>query len=45
MAASLADVDRDAQALVLVVFDGFDFALAHRDVLAEALRDFRLAGA
>jgi len=45
MAATLAEVNAHAEALVAVVFDGLHFVLAHRDVLAEALRDFRLASA
>ena len=44
MAAPLADVDGDADALVAVVLDGLDFALAHGDALAERLRDFGLGG-
>jgi len=40
MAAPLADVDGDAGALVLVVFDGLDFTLAHADVLADAFGNF-----
>ena len=44
MAAPLADVDGDAGALVLVVFDGLDFALAHADVLADAFGDFGVGG-
>jgi hypothetical protein len=45
IAALLAEVDRDADALVAVVFDGLDLAAAHRHRLAEALGDIRLAGA
>jgi len=44
MAAPLAEVDGDAGALVLVVFDGLDFALAHTDVLADAFGDFGVGG-
>ncbi len=44
MTASLADVDGDAGALVLVVFDGFDFALADRHVVAESLGYFGVGG-
>jgi hypothetical protein len=35
----------DVLALVAVIFDSFDFAHAHTDVLAEALADFCLGGA
>jgi len=35
IAALLADVGGDAQALVAVVLDGFDLAMTHRDALAE----------
>ena len=45
MAALLADVDRDRQALVAGVLDGFHLALAHRHALADALRDLGLGGA
>ena len=38
MAAALADIDGDARPLVLVVFDRFDLALPHADVLAYAFR-------
>ena len=37
MAALLADVNGDADALVTVVLDGLDLAFADRDVLAETL--------
>ena len=40
MAAPLADVDGDTHAFVLVVLDGFDFALAHAHVLAYSLGNF-----
>ncbi len=44
MAAPLADIDADARALVLVVFDGFDFTLAHADALADAFGYFGVGG-
>ena len=44
MAAPLTDVNRNAHAFVAIVFDGLDFALAHRDGLAQALRHFGFAG-
>jgi len=40
MAAPLPDVDGDPRALVLVVLDGFDFTLAHADILADPFGDF-----
>ncbi len=44
MAALLADVNRDAHALVAVVFDGFDLAAAHGHALPEALAHLGLGG-
>jgi len=44
VALALAQVDRDAQALVPVVFDGFHLPLAHRHGLAEAFRHIRFTG-
>ena len=44
VAAPLADVHGDADALVAVVRDGLDLVLAHRHALADALRDFGLGG-
>ena len=43
--ALLADVDRDADALVAVVLDGFDLAPAHRHGLADAFAHLGLGGA
>jgi hypothetical protein len=45
MTALLADVDRDADAFVAVVFYGFDFTLAHGDRLTEAFAHFRFGSA
>ena len=47
VAAALAEVHGDAQALVAVVFDGLDFAAAHGDRLADGGRDldFGIGGA
>ena len=42
VAAALADVDGDADALVAVVRDRLDFALAHGDALADRLRHLGL---
>jgi hypothetical protein len=44
-ALSLAEIDRDRDALVAVVLDGLDLAAANRDRLPEAGRDIDLAGA
>jgi ribosome-associated protein len=44
MAAPLAEIDRDADALVPVVFDGFDLAMAHPDGQAAAFGDLGLGG-
>lgn len=43
IAALLAEVDGDTDALVAVVLDGVDLAAAHRHRLAEALGDIGLA--
>jgi hypothetical protein len=47
MAAALAAVDGHADALVLVLLDGLDLALAHRDRQPATLADLdrRVAGA
>jgi hypothetical protein len=45
VAALLADVDGDADALVAVVFDRLDLALAHRDGLPGALAHLGLGRA
>jgi hypothetical protein len=47
MATALAAVDRHADALVLVLLDGLDLALAHRDRQPATLADLdrRIAGA
>src|SRR6185503_3160801 len=42
--APLAEVDGDRDALVAVVRDRLDLALAHRDALPDALRDFGFGG-
>ena len=42
VAAALAEIDRDAEALVAVVLDGLDLAAAHRHRLAYRGRDFDL---
>ena len=44
MAALLPDIDRDADALVAVVFDRLDFAAAHGHGLAEAFAHLGLGG-
>ena len=41
----LAKIDGYGQTLVAVVFDGFDFAHAHVDAVANALGNFGLGGA
>ncbi len=43
VAAALAEIDADADALVLVELDGLDRLFARRHRLAEALRDVGLA--
>ena len=40
MAALLADVNRDPDALVAVVFNGFNFTLTRSDGLSETFADF-----
>jgi len=42
---ALAGIDGDADTLVAVVLDGFDFVATHRHRLAEALRNIDLARA
>ncbi len=44
MAFPLAEIDRHAEALVAVVFDGVDRLPADADRLAETFRDIHLAG-
>ena len=44
VAAPLADVDGDAGALVLVVLDGLDLALAHADALSDTLGNLGVGG-
>ena len=44
MTALLAEIDRHADALVPVVFDGFDFLFAHCHRLAIAFRHIGFAG-
>lgn len=45
MAAPLAEIDRDADALVAVEFDRFDFLPADGDRLADAFGNIDFAGA
>ena len=45
MTAPLSEIDRHGGTLVAVVFDGFRFAHAHRDILADAKTDVGLGGA
>ena len=44
VAALLAQIHRDAQPLVAVVFNGFHFAVTHANGLAKAFRDVDLSG-
>ena len=41
---ALTEIDRDADALVAVVFDGVDILASHRDCLTVTLGDLHLAG-